>query len=201
GEHGIWWNHAGVYPATTHVPLVIAWPGAAAARISAPVEQRSLGRTLLNLAGLDAPGFEGADLRSASEGDPATPRFSIGYYARSASMDDGRWYLVLHLLEEANDEGTHGWAPGEVELFDRASDPNCAVNVVAEELPRARRMRARLLEWLASGDEQGLKGEYHVKAAIDRALSELGYAGTGEAGARWYDPERGDRFIETYGTE
>lgn len=201
GEHGIWWNHAGVYPATTHVPLVVAWPGAVPARVDAPVEQRQLGRTLLNLAGLEDNELVGRDLRYAAEDGPAAPRFSLGYYARSASMDDGRWYLVIHLVEEANDEGTHTWAPGEVELFDRESDPACATNLIEAELPRARRMRTRLLEWLASGDEEGLKGEYHVKAAIDRALSELGYAGTGGASGRWYDAERGDAFLDTYGDE
>jgi len=201
GEHGIWWNHAGVYPATTHVPLVIAWPGAEPAMIDAPVEQRDLGRTLLALAGLDdGATFEGRDLRAAlAEGPRQDPRFSLGYFARSASMDDGRWYLVIHLLEEENDEGTHTWMPGEIELYDRQRDRACKVNLVAEELDRARLMRRRLLSWLASGDEEGLKAEYHVKAAIDRALAELGYAGSAGEGQAWYDPDRGDAFLETYG--
>ena len=202
GEHGIWWNHAGVYPATTHVPLVLAWPGAEPRHVETPVNQSDLGRTLLNLAGINTPDFAGRDLSWAMEEAPLEePRFTLGYFARSASVDDGRWFLVLHLLSEENDEGTHTWQPGEVELFDRRADPQCLNNVVDADLDRARRMRARLIQWLGSGDPEGLKGEYHVKAAIDKALSELGYAGGSAEGGAWYDPERGDLFIERYGEQ
>ena len=202
GEHGIWWNHTGVYPATTHVPLVLAWPGANAQRVSTPVNQSDLGRSILNLAGIEAPDFAGRDLRWALEPSPLEePRFTLGYFARSASVDDGRWFLVLHLQSEENDEGTHTWQPGEVELFDRLADPDCVENLLGSELDRARRMRARLIQWLGSGDRVGLKGEYHVKAAIDKALSEMGYAGGSTEGGAWYDPERGDHFIEQYGDQ
>ncbi len=202
GEHGIWWNHAGVYPATTHVPLVLAWPGAKARMIETPVDQSDIGRTLLNLAGIEAPDFAGRDLEWALEpAPPVEPRFTLGYFARSASVNDGRWFLVLHLQPEDNDDETHSWQPGEVELFDLRADPECAHNLVETELERARRMRARLIQWLGSGDPEGLKGEYHVKAAIDRALSELGYAGGSAAGEAWYDPERGDHFVEQYGDQ
>ncbi|MEZ6017768.1 MAG: sulfatase [Planctomycetota bacterium] len=201
GERGIWWNHAGVHAATTHVPLVVAWPGAEAARVTVPVSQADLGFTLLLLAGLDPGDFGGRDLRWALEPVPETaPRFALGYHARSAAVDDGRWLLVMHLLEEQNDEDSHTWRPGEVELFDRRSDPRCDQDLVAQELPRARAMRARLIQWLTSGDSVGYKGEYHVKAAIDQALAELGYSSGGELDGSWYDPARGDVFLERYGS-
>ena len=200
GERGIYWNHAGVYPATTHVPLVLAWPGAPVARVDLPVGQSDIGHTLLTLAGLDAEDFEGRDLRWALARTPSTsPRFALGYNARSASVDDGRWVLVLHLLETKSDDGAHSWRPGQVELFDRRADPRCERDLVAVELERAREMRRRLLQWLAAGDPEGYKGEYHFKASIDRALAELGYSGGAEAGGTWYDPSRGDAFLERFG--
>ncbi|MEM1452223.1 MAG: sulfatase [Planctomycetota bacterium] len=202
GEHGIWWNHAGVFPATTQVPLIVAWPGAPGRRVETPVRQRDIGRTILGLAGLDEPDFPGRDLRDAlAEDVPSYPRFALGYHGRSASIDDGRWLLVLHLLEEENDAGTHVWRPGEVELFDRERDRSGVVDVVAENLERARTMRRRLIDWLASGDPEGLKGEYRINAAIDEALAELGYSGGSESSALWYDAERGDAFIERFGEE
>lgn len=200
GERGIYWNHAGVYPATTHVPLVLAWPGAPVALVDVPVSQSDVGHTLLTLAGLGAEEFEGRDLRWALEREPATsPRFALGYHARAASLDDGRWVLVLHLLETKSDDGVHTWRPGQVELFDRRADPRSERDLVADELERAREMRRRLLQWLASGDPEGYKGEYHFTAAIDRALAVLGYSGGAEVGGTWYDASRGDAFLERFG--
>ena len=30
GQHGVWWDHAELYPDSVHVPLILAWPGAPA---------------------------------------------------------------------------------------------------------------------------------------------------------------------------
>ncbi len=200
GEHGIWWNHAGLYPATTRVPLVLAWPGSPPQRVRVPVEQADVGHTLLNLAGLGAQDFPGRDLRWTLENDTATsPRYALAYHGRQASVDDGRWLLVLHLAESVSDDASKHWLTGQVELFDRRSDPQCEVDVVERELPRARSMRKHLLDWLAAADAEGYKGEYHVKASVDRALQALGYASGGEATGAWYDPARGDHFLERFG--
>lgn len=200
GEHGIWWNHAGVYPATTHVPLVLAWPGAEASVVDVPVRQADLGMTLLLLAGLDPAKFQGRDLRHALEPKPQTsPRFTLGYHGRLASIDDGRWFLVLHLLEESSDDGKFTWQPGEVEIFDKLVDPRCERNLVESRLDQARALRKRLLDWLSAGDVEGFRAEYHVKAAIDSVLAELGYAGGAELTGEWYDPDRGDSFLERFG--
>ncbi|MFT7077821.1 MAG: arylsulfatase A-like enzyme [Planctomycetota bacterium] len=200
GEHGIWWNHAGVYPATTHVPLVLAWPGAEASVVDVPVRQADLGMTLLLLAGLDPAKFQGRDLRHALEPKPRTsPRFTLGYHGRLASIDDGRWFLVLHLLEESSDDGKFTRQPGEVEIFDKLVDPRCERNLVESRLDQARALRERLLDWLSAGDVEGFRAEYHVKAAIDSVLAELGYAGGAELTGEWYDPDRGDSFLERFG--
>ncbi|QDV06652.1 Sulfatase [Planctomycetes bacterium Poly30] len=202
GEHGVWWNHAGVYPATTQVPLILAWPGSEARTIDVPVRQADLGKTILRLAGLEAPDFGGRDLRLALEPEPRTsPRFTLGYHARSASIDDGRWCLVLHLQEESNDEGTRTWRPGEVELFDRLTDPTCERDLVESRIETARSLRARLLQCLASGDVEGYRAEYRVKAGIDSVLAELGYSGGAELTGKWYDPDRGDAFLERFGDD
>jgi len=200
GEHGIWWNHAGLYPATTRVPLVLAWPGSPPQRVRVPVAQADIGHTLLNLAGLRAEDFPGRDLRWTLENEAATsPRYALAYHGRQASVDDGRWLLVLHLTESASDDGSRHWLTGQVELFDRRSDPECELDLVERELPRARSMRRHLIDWLAAADAEGYKGEYHVKASVDRALQALGYASGGESTGAWYDPARGDHFLERFG--
>ncbi|MEZ6013570.1 MAG: sulfatase-like hydrolase/transferase [Planctomycetota bacterium] len=200
GNHGIWWDHTGIYRDTTIVPLVLAWPGAPAARVKFPVEQFHIGRTLLALAGLEPGDFPGRDLRDALAIEPARePRFALAANGVSASVDDGRWLLVMHLTDEESTDKARTWTPGQVELFDRIADPDCSVDRVSEELVRARRMRKALVAWLDAADQRGLAESFHISAAIDAALQELGYADTEVSGSRWFDPASGDSFTEAYG--
>ena len=62
GQHGIYWNHYGVYTDTLHVPLFLRYPGSPQGlRVERSVRQIDVGRTLLELAGLPVDGFPGRE--------------------------------------------------------------------------------------------------------------------------------------------
>jgi arylsulfatase A-like enzyme len=63
GAHGVYWDHRGLYPQTTQVPLVLAWPGSPRGmRSDRPVTNVDLARTLLDLAGLPSVEMPGTSL-------------------------------------------------------------------------------------------------------------------------------------------
>ncbi len=70
GEHGILCRHIGLHDTTTHVPLMIRWPGPRkqGRRIEGLVSTVDLFPTLLRSAGLDAPPRDGEDLRDLTGG-------------------------------------------------------------------------------------------------------------------------------------
>lgn len=171
GAHGFFWRHKGLHPDTLHVPLILAWPGAPAGqRVSAPVGHLDLGRTLLDLAGLEAR-FPGRSL--AGEAPGSGDRHAIATGRRSASITRGRMHLIQHLVE-----------PHRVELYDLAADPATQHNLVAPgageaHLPLARELRVALLAWLAEASEGGRgrwAGARHTDEQTLEELAALGYA-------------------------
>ena len=49
GDHDLYFHHGGLYPATTHVPLIIAVPGASPGRIGDPVATVDIAPTILSI--------------------------------------------------------------------------------------------------------------------------------------------------------
>ena len=188
----VFWDHRELYPDTLFVPLILAWPDAPAGkRISSPVEQIDVARTLLDLAGIEAPGFPGQNLTEA-ENAPVEPRFAISASALSSSIQLGKWFLVLHLRD-------HRVGPMmereqyEVELYDIEDDIECRNNLVDDEPERAKRLRQMLIDWLLEARPDGwatATGGVQDKAAMD-ALAEMGYTtdGAEPSGNSWFDPE------------
>ncbi len=73
GEHGILFRHIGLFETTTHVPLMIRWPGAErrGRRLPGLVQTIDLFPSLLAAAGLQPPPSDGQDLRKLTgEGQP-----------------------------------------------------------------------------------------------------------------------------------
>jgi len=71
GEHGLLYRHVGLFDTTTHVPLLVRWPGPPrpGRRFDGLVQTIDLFPTLLAAAGLPVPPQDGIDLRRLS---PAT---------------------------------------------------------------------------------------------------------------------------------
>jgi len=189
-EHGIYWDHKELYPQTLDVPLILVWPGAPAGkRVSRPVNQIDVGRTLLDLAGLAHVDFPGRNLLEEPE-TAGGPRFALSAHAKSASIELGRWFLVLHLRAHAYSDRLPQRELHEVELFDLENDRACETNVVDAHPDETRRLRALLVEWLLSARAEGWAAPSATQSAEAMAeLRELGYTDFNTASLTndWFD--------------
>ncbi|MCK6447835.1 MAG: sulfatase [Planctomycetes bacterium] len=192
GAHGIFWDHRGLYPQSTHVPLVLWWPGAPrGVRSDRPVTNVDIGRTLLDLAGLAQVEFPGRSLVEERENAPE-PRFMLASGGVSAALEHDGWLAVLRLSKELVwiADGCH--EPSVVhalELYDLRTDPRCFDDRAAAEPERARRMREALVKWLASPDGAGFAGSATRDERTLEGLRALGYATEATDVSRaWIDP-------------
>lgn len=182
GAHGIYWNHVGLHPDTVHVPLILSFPGAPSGlRVARPVRQWDLARTLLGLAGLPTESFPGTDLMQTAlaEDVEETPRFAIASFGHSASVNLGRWHLILQLRSYFKNAETERWGvchAHEVELYDLVADPGCTRDLVDSQLEVARELRALLVKWLLAAGPGALAGSVDPSAEAIEDLAQLGYA-------------------------
>lgn len=189
GQHGIYWNHVSLYPDTVHVPLIVRGRSVpAGVRVEAPVRQWDVGRTLLDLAGLIEAPFPGSDLLALARGAPSAtePRFAISQFGHAASINTGRWHLLLHLRRYPKNAEHPEWGEFEahaVELYDLEADRACEHDLVSERFELAARLRAELVEWLLAAPEADLAGQAVDSEGARELLGQLGYA-TGEGARR-----------------
>jgi len=195
GQHGIWWSHAGLYPDTVHVPLVVRWPGGPeGVRVPGRVAQGDVAATLLAIAGVERGGVGGRDLRAALEvGGPEVPHFVLASNGHAAAVRSGRWLCILtprwlHTVHMDEPRAT-----GRVELFDLQEDPRAERDLVLEELEVAAELRAALIEWLGRAPAATLEeGPSDLSDADEAMLRGLGYAddASDRAGGGLWTPER-----------
>lgn len=186
GEHGVYWDHAELYPQTVRVPLLLAWPGApAGTRVGTPVSNLDLGRTLLDLAGEQQVPFPGRNLRLALEPKETRPLHLISSHGTSAAIVHWPWLLVLHLQDHRPDPQNVGAikAAHSHELYDLDSDPDCVLDLARQDRAKAGELRADLVAWLRSGENLGWTTRNRHDAAMRDNLQALGYAGSYEGGA------------------
>lgn len=195
GAHGIWWDHAGLYPDTLHVPLVLSWPGGPTGqRCDAPVRQMDLGRTLLDLAGRSDVAFGGEDLREALDRTPAIgTRYSIAKDGNSAMVLSDGWQLILNLRDHQPTAVVRERLKHQVELFDLNTDPSAERECASGHPERVRELRAKLVAWLGQASSRGLASDGQASAAQRARLASLGYTGDGASeaarGGAWLDPD------------
>ncbi|MCP3916629.1 MAG: sulfatase [bacterium] len=191
GHNGVYWDHAELYPSNVHIPLILAWPDAPAEQRTAhPVSQIDIGRTLLELSGIETE-YPGRDLREAlTEDAPDDARFLLAAHGFSSAVQSGKWLLMLHHRRH------HQWAVKDerqayqVELYDLVADPGCDNDLVEPEFETAKRLRASLIRWLENADPQGLATSTELSAEAAESLAALGYTSAPDdtAGA-WWDPD------------
>ena len=203
GDTPIYWDHAELYPANLHVPLILTWPGAPQGeRVEKTVINHHLGRTLLDLAGLDEVEFGGESLlASLDPGFPEDqPRFVLSANATSASLTRGNWHLVLHLRRHWRDiMKALDPAPRHLtELFNLAADPNCLRDVAAQEPERTREMRELLISWLRDADDRGWSAGASQDADLLREIAQLGYATSIRSETELWPDECDCRYCRDY---
>jgi arylsulfatase A-like enzyme len=143
GDHGLL-HHAGdLYDTQTRVPLVIAGPGIAAARIGETVSLTDLAPTMLELAGFVPPGMPDMDGRSLAD---------LATGARRPDPDGGVAYTVM-VKDRSTSHGARAvirgrWklidGPRGLELYDVVADPDESRNRAGEEAERVAELKALL---------------------------------------------------------
>lgn len=182
GEHGLYYTHAGLYPDSIHVPMIIRHPdGPSGVRCSAPVKQIDLGRTLLDLSGNSGIAFPGSNLLSALERneEPHGVRFALSALGLSASMTEHGWHLMLQLQFAGGPSRRAPCVRHRVELYYLPDDLECLDDRLEAEPARAKRMRQKLIDWLARAEDRGRQGEMTTDAGVLRNLEALGYTADG----------------------
>ncbi|MEM9798905.1 MAG: sulfatase [Planctomycetota bacterium] len=200
GMRGIWWSHSGLYLPMLDVPLILAGPGVPAVRSEKAVQQIDVGRTLLDLAGVDAS-FPGRNLVEVVEDDLGEqPRFAVAAHGLQASVTSGRWFLVLDLRAYDDDSIGDVLDKGRVQLFDRRNGVDGEEDVAMENLERTRRMRDALLAWLADANTEGFGNAIELSSDAAANLEALGYGGVAErTDAVWWTPEDVDpKWIDPF---
>ena len=199
GNHGLYFKHEGIYPDTLAVPLLLAWPGAEAGRrVSAPVSNLDVGRTLLDLAGHPDVDFPGRSLLTWLDGEPRDPepRFAMCASAAAAAIARDGHLLILSLRDQAAPPRVEH----QVELYDLDADPLCATDLVDEQFERAAALRSELIEWLADRQGSLTSGSKAHLPGVAEELARLGYAGgvEVEVGPSWYEPDPGSSWCRRF---
>jgi arylsulfatase A-like enzyme len=169
GEHDYYFEHGWfAYEPGLRVPLLVKTPGQRAGeRVTAPVSNLDLFRTLAGIARADVPdGVRGRDLLTTAPGDPLvlvenSDRYPDKYFG----------------LRGASEKYLRREGDGREELYDLASDPGETRNLAALRPERTRELRERLDRRLA---ELGHVALPPVEPGDDDAatlerLKELGY--------------------------
>ncbi len=160
-EHGIFFEHHGLYDCTIHVPWILRWPGRVVenTRVSRFLQMSDVAPTLLEAAGIPVPEeMEGRSVLKLLEG-----KESDGGHPSVVSAEctwQAKWSLRTeeHKLILARDTGLHG---GPVrELYDLARDPGEDRNLAEVEGGMAAELEAVLEGWIAERlRRQGRSGD------------------------------------------
>ncbi len=146
GEHGLLFRHVGLWDTTTHVPLVVHWPGSApeGRRIAGMVQTIDLFPALLKEAGVAPPPSDGRDLRDlTAPGRSGRPEVFAEHATRAGAMvrTAAYQYIVAKGVGRAMPDGAY--------LYDLAADPGETVNLAGRGLPQETKLAADLSRWLS----------------------------------------------------
>lgn len=158
GEHGIDYRHAGLWDTTTHVPLLIRWPGAeggSAGRAADPgvgrrldglVQTVDLFPTLLAAAGLDSesrPAVDGTDLSQLTYDGRRGRRAVFAEHAGGTGVmvRTATHKYVRMAGDTIVEDGLY--------LYNLVADPDEERNLAGEGLAVERELEGLLKRWLA----------------------------------------------------
>ncbi len=168
-EHGITYRHSGLFESTTHVPLMIRWPGPSrpGRRLSGLVQTIDLFPTLVRAAGLQPPPQDGLDLNDLFAAGRHGRRVVFAeHFARQGAMVRTTDYRLTILL------GMPFLADG-IYFYDTADDPAELENLAGTGLPQEAELRRILTAWLADADDQ--RGSSQLTPEAEKELRALGY--------------------------
>jgi arylsulfatase A-like enzyme len=168
-EHGIFFEHHGLYECTLHVPLIIRWPGHLLNGVRLPytLQMQDIAPTLLEAAGLSIP----TAMDGRSFWKLLTGQEQAGGHKRVISSEcywQAKWSLRTdhHKFILAREPDLYGNPPRE--LYDLMVDPGEDHNIADEQPEIAAAMEAELEGWIADrlqalGREQDPIQEHGIK--------------------------------------
>jgi arylsulfatase A-like enzyme len=150
-EHGIFFEHHGLYDCTIRPPLIVRWPGQVAPgkRFPQMLQTHDVAPTLLDAAGIPVPStMDGRSfwplLSGQAAADPGREEIISVECSLQAkwSLRTGRYKFIL-----AREPDFYGNPPRE--LYDLEADPGETRNLVGARPQLAASMEARLEDWIA----------------------------------------------------
>lgn len=164
-DHGIYFDHHGLYEPTLVVPLVYIWPGVVptGVRSQAYSLHEDLMPTLLDVCGLRglAKGvkMDGVSLKPYFENPNDSPRSEF-YLTECTWQRKHGWRTPIYKFWEALEPDFHG-KPA-VELYNLIEDPEEHHNLANQEPQLVEALRARMNTWIAKRcKETGKKNPIH----------------------------------------
>jgi arylsulfatase len=166
-DHGVRYRHAGLWDTTTHVPMMIRWPGdrPAGRRVDSLVQTIDLYPTLLGAAGLRPNAQDGQDLRSASRGRRAV----------FADQADGEGGAVRTRTFRYFESVGSKLVPAGSYLYDLAADPGELVNLAGSGRSEEAELRALLQRWRATATARPVVEQRTLSPEDEAELRALGY--------------------------
>ena len=184
-EHETYFTHTGLYPNVLHVPLIVRWPnGPRGMRVPGIVNHVDLGRTLLDLSGMEGVDFPGQSLvRHVDAGGSDEIHFALSGSNTAATITKDGMHLVLQLKRHRGPYSMRVRFPHQVELYDLNQDPGCTENLAESKRELATQLRAGLIRWLEAASTEGLIGGHIDDAELAAQLANLGYVDLGDSGS------------------
>ena len=170
-DHGIAYRHSGLWNTTTHVPLMIRWPGAhrQGRRLHGLVQQIDLFPTLIAVAGAPVPRQDGEDLRRLTgpghSGRPAA--FSEHSDRQGAAVRTRHFRYYRSAGNPIVDDGVYFYALD--------NDPQELANRAGKGDPAEARLAALLDRWLATGNTRERPTPRKLTEEEAAQLRALGY--------------------------
>jgi len=172
GDHGIRFRHVGLFDSTTHVPLMIRWPGRQrqGRRIEGLVQTVDLFPTLAAATGLQTPVQDGTDLRELT-GDDRHGRRAV------FSEHSGRLGVTVrtHDYRYGLSQGNEQFFPDGPYLYDLKADPGETRNLAGQGLPVEKELNQLLLRWIADRRRNANPESRDLTDEEERKLRALGY--------------------------
>jgi arylsulfatase A-like enzyme len=177
GDHGIFFDHFGLYDPTSRIPMIMTIPGwAGGVRIRALVQSIDIMPTLLELLGLGLPqGVEGVSLVPVLEEPGAevnAAAFSELTGNLQASVRTSAWKLISGIRSATLHAGET--RSGSIELYNLRADPGETANVAGASPGQASALMRRLEAW-SRRREPRWGAPRRVDDETRKALEELGY--------------------------
>jgi arylsulfatase len=150
-EHGIFFEHHGLYDCTLRIPLLVRWPGhiPAGQRLPQLLQHQDVAPTLLEAAGLSVPDeMDGVSRWPLLTGQANDPGYNALYSCECTWQAKWSVRTDRHKLIVSREPDRYG--NPERELYDLAADPGETANLATTEPGLAARLEGELEDWIAT---------------------------------------------------